>query len=102
MPSTRRDFLKTTLAASATTAALAAGVKATAAEKPTMASARDYYELRAYRLKPGASAALLDAYLEKALLPALNARGLGPAFRALRIPLSGALPGRRRIARDHP
>jgi hypothetical protein len=75
MNSTRRSFLKTSLAASATTAVLAAGVNASAAEK-SAASARDYYELRAYRLKPGASTELLDAYLEKALIPALNARGL--------------------------
>ena len=75
MKTTRRDFLKTSLAASATTAALAAGAPASAADKPA-ASARDYYELRAYRLKPGASAALLDGYLEKALIPALNARGI--------------------------
>lgn len=75
MPSSRRDFLKTTLAASATTAALAAGVRAAAADKPA-ASARDYYELRSYRLKPGASTALVDGYLAKALIPALNARGI--------------------------
>ena len=72
---TRRDFLKTSLAVTATTAALAASAKSTAAEKPSM-TARDYYELRSYRLKPGASSALLDGYLEKALIPALNKRGL--------------------------
>lgn len=75
MTTTRRDFLKSSLAATATTAALAAGTTAAAAEKPA-ASARDYYEVRAYRLKPGASTALLDGYLEKALIPALNARGI--------------------------
>ena len=75
MNPTRREFLKTSLAATATTAALAAGANSTAAEKPTM-PARDYYELRSYRLKPGASPALLDGYLEKALIPALNKRGL--------------------------
>jgi hypothetical protein len=32
--------------------------------------------LRAYRLKHGAPHALLDAYIEKALIPALNARGI--------------------------
>src|SRR5206468_4107701 len=37
---------------------------------------REYYELRMYRLKPDASHALLDAYLEKAFIPALNARGI--------------------------
>jgi hypothetical protein len=76
MHPTRRDFLKTSLAASAT---LAAGTKAAAAEKsPAAASARDFYELRSYRLKPGASSALLDAYLAEAFIPALNTRGLAP------------------------
>ncbi|HKB89742.1 MAG TPA: NIPSNAP family protein [Opitutaceae bacterium] len=70
----RRDFLKTSaLAASA----LAAGVKASAAPaKSVAASARECYELRAYHLKPGAPHALLDTYLEKALIPALNGGGI--------------------------
>lgn len=80
MNPTRRDFLKTTLAASVTTAALAVGARAAAAEKSPAAmpaaTARDYYELRSYLLKPGASSALLEGYLENALIPALNARGL--------------------------
>ena len=70
----RRQFLKTSLAASA--AATLGAVKLSAATPS--APGREYYELRAYRLKPGASHALLDAYLEKAFLPALTARGLGP------------------------
>lgn len=74
MSTTRRDFLKTSLAASATGAALAAGLTAASAAQPV--SAHEYYELRAYRLKPGTSTALLDGYLAKALIPALNARGL--------------------------
>jgi hypothetical protein len=69
----RRDFLKATLAASAT-AALAAANPAKGAEAP--AQGGEYIELRAYRLRPGASHALLDSYLEKALIPALNARGI--------------------------
>jgi hypothetical protein len=40
------------------------------------APGRQYLELRAYRLKPGAPHAILDAYLEKAFIPALNARGI--------------------------
>lgn len=78
MSTTRRDFLKTSLAASATTAALAAGATLSAAEKSPMTAPRDFYELRSYRLKPGATSALLDTYLADALLPALKARGLGP------------------------
>jgi hypothetical protein len=75
MKTSRRDFLKTSLAATATTAALTTGLTASASTKPS-AAARDYCEVRAYRLKPGASAALLDTYLAQALIPALNARGL--------------------------
>ncbi len=73
----RRDFLKTTLAASAT-AALGSSVMA--ADKA--ASGREYYELRCYRLQPGTrlktepDPALLDAYLEGALLPALGNAGI--------------------------
>jgi hypothetical protein len=75
MKSTRRNFLKSSLAASAT-AALATGISARAAQTSPSAAARDYYELRAYRLKPNTSSAVLENYLEKALIPALNARGL--------------------------
>ena len=71
----RRQFLKTSLAASAT-AAIAG--RASAASAPAGA-AREYYELRAYRVKPGASFALVEGYLEKALLPALAQRGVKPA-----------------------
>lgn len=70
----RRAFLKTSLAATAATALTTAS--APAAEAAAGPSGRDYYELRAYRLKAGASHVLLDAYLEKALIPALNARGI--------------------------
>ena len=69
----RRAFLQASLAASAT-AALASRGQAAAAS--STAIGREYYDLRAYRLKPGASRAGLDAYLEKALLPALDKRGV--------------------------
>jgi hypothetical protein len=72
MNPTRRAFLKTTLTASA---AAALTTRVSAAENPPVA-ARDFYELRCYRLKPGTSSALLERYLERAFLPALNARGL--------------------------
>ncbi len=68
----RRDFLKSSLAASA---ALAAAGRVSAASAPAGA-AREYYELRAYRLKSGASTAPIEGYLEKALLPALAKRGV--------------------------
>jgi hypothetical protein len=71
----RRDFLKTSLAASV---AAALATRSTHAATPASAGGRDYYELRCYRLKPEASPARLDAYLAKALLPALAKRGVGP------------------------
>jgi hypothetical protein len=69
----RREFLKTSLTVSAT-AALAG--RAEAAVAPSALAGREYYDLRAYRLKPGATRAALDAYLERALLPALAKRGV--------------------------
>jgi hypothetical protein len=42
-------------------------------------SPQQYLELRVYRLgKPGADHSLLDAYLEKAAIPALNRLGISP------------------------
>ncbi|SPE61068.1 NIPSNAP family containing protein [Verrucomicrobia bacterium] len=70
----RRDFLKTSMAASAL-AGLSSAELGTAAESGGAAS-REYYELRAYRLKAGANHELLDAYLEKAAIPALNRFGV--------------------------
>lgn len=69
----RRAFLKTSLAASAS-AALASRLRA--APAGLSAAGREYYELRAYRLKVGASRAGLEGYLEKALIPALEKRGI--------------------------
>ena len=72
MISSRRTFLKTSLAATAATAL--ARTSFAAAEKS--AGGRDYFELRAYRLKSGATSAALEGYLEKALVPALDKRGV--------------------------
>lgn len=71
----RRQFLKTSLVASAA-AAVATRADAASATSSASKSGREYYDLRCYRLKPGASHAALDAYLEKALLPALDQRGV--------------------------
>ena len=74
----RRSFLKSTLAASAT---VALASKLTAANQAAD-TGREYYELRCYhlqkgtRLKADANPALLDAYLENALLPALDHHGV--------------------------
>jgi hypothetical protein len=70
----RRDFLKTSLAVSA--AAAAATLPAVARGAAASGAGGPYIELRAYRLRAGAGHALLDAYLEKAFIPALNARGI--------------------------
>ncbi|WP_414659926.1 NIPSNAP family protein [Horticoccus sp. 23ND18S-11] len=68
----RRTFLKTSLLASAAATLPGAAHAASAGGK----SAREYYELRSYRLKPGASRAVIEGYLEKALVPALDQRGI--------------------------
>jgi hypothetical protein len=68
----RREFLKTSLAASAATALSATGLRA--ASTPT--GAREYYDLRSYRVKAGGATEPIDGYLEKALLPALGKRGV--------------------------
>lgn len=73
MRTSRRQFVASTLAASAAAAASSTDL---GAQKP---AAREYYELRAYRLKPGSPTAALDAYFEKALLPALEKRGITAA-----------------------
>ena len=66
----RRTFLASSLAAS--TAVTATAPRLVSAPAGT----REYYELRCYRLKPGASRAPVEGYLEKALLPALDRSGL--------------------------
>ncbi|MES2693692.1 MAG: NIPSNAP family protein [Verrucomicrobiota bacterium] len=70
----RRDFLKTTLAASAT-AALASHAEA-AAPSTSATGKREYYELRAYKLKSPDWRPALEIYFEKAMLPALARRGI--------------------------
>jgi NIPSNAP/TAT (twin-arginine translocation) pathway signal sequence len=73
MPLHRRDFLKSAAVAAAATAL---PLTESRALDVTARDARTYQELRAYRLKPGVSHTLLDGYLEKALIPALNKRGV--------------------------
>ena len=77
----RRTFLKTSAVAAAATAVGVDALRATAlpagtSQEMRLRDSRQYLELRAYRLKPGAPHTLLDAYLEKALIPALNHRGV--------------------------
>ena len=72
----RREFLKTSLTASTLTGLSTAGLTALGAESSS--SNREYYELRVYRLKSGARSNSLDAYLEKAAIPAWNQLGIQP------------------------
>lgn len=72
----RREFLRNALTVSALAAVTAPGLVHAAEEGG--AAAREYYELRAYRLKSGAQNSALDAYLQQALIPALNRLGSKP------------------------
>ena len=73
----RRDFLKSSLALS-TLAGLACPSIASSAERRPAGGKQEYYELRVYRLKSGAKRELLDGYIEKAAIPALNRIGIKP------------------------
>jgi hypothetical protein len=56
-----------------------AGLAASAGQRGgPLSGEREYYELRAYRLKGGANSALLHTYIEKAAIPALNGLGVKP------------------------
>ena len=75
----RREFLTTTVAASILAGLGTAGLTASAAEgAATGPGNREYYELRGYRIKGEANRGLLDAYIEKAAIPALNRLGVKP------------------------
>src|ERR1043166_6337368 len=73
----RRDFLKKSVATS-----VVAGLTYRAAElsgaESNSGEGREFYEWRAYHFKAGDDHALLDSYLEKALIPALNRLGSKP------------------------
>jgi NIPSNAP len=73
----RRQFLKTSLAASTLAGLTSSNLKVAAAEADSV-SGRDFYELRIYRLQDGAGHALLDAYLAEAAIPAWNRLGIKP------------------------
>jgi hypothetical protein len=71
----RREFLKTSLTAAALGGTLGAGMPS-ASVAETGPAGREYYEWRVYRLKSGGNHELLDTYLEKAAIPALNRLGI--------------------------
>jgi len=70
----RRQFLKTSVAATALTG-LSTSLSVSAAGLPGIGD-RECYELRAYRLKPGANHDLLDQYWQNAAIPTLNKLGV--------------------------
>lgn len=73
----RREFLKTSLTVSTLAGMSTASLSAVAANhKPS--GKQEYYELRIYRLKSAEKRPLLDAYLEKAAIPAWNRLGVNP------------------------
>lgn len=84
----RRDFLASSLAASAT---LASGGTAQAQENK--ATARDYYELRFYQLTNASNLKLMHSYLREAAIPALNRLGIKPVgvFNTVVGPISPSL-----------
>lgn len=63
----RRQFLASSLAGSAW-----------AGQQTSGAKAREYYELRRYSLQRGAQPKLADAFLQEALIPALNRLAIAP------------------------
>lgn len=73
----RREFLASSLAASAVAIAPAAGAQ------PEPATSREYYQLRRYLLQSGPQAAMTEKYIGEALIPALARKGSKPvgAFR---------------------
>jgi hypothetical protein len=68
----RREFLTSSLAASAV-----ALTHQSQAQAPS-ASPREYYELRKYSLQSGPQGKLTDHYLAETLIPALNRLGIAP------------------------
>ena len=83
----RRDFLASTLAASAGVA------QATGAGADENKAARDYYELRFYQLTNGSKVKLMHSYLRDAAIPALNRMGINPVgvFNTVVGPISPSL-----------
>ncbi|HLY41478.1 MAG TPA: NIPSNAP family protein [Terracidiphilus sp.] len=68
----RREFIATTLAASA--AAFAQETK----PQPAPSGSREFYQLRRYTLESGHQTSLTQAYLAQALIPALGRLGMSP------------------------
>ncbi|HVM50880.1 MAG TPA: NIPSNAP family protein [Candidatus Acidoferrum sp.] len=74
----RREFLKTSVAASTLLGLGSAEAVARPGADAAGGKHREHYELRVYHLKSPDNRPLLDSYLSKALLPALNRLGSKP------------------------
>lgn len=72
----RRDFLASSLAASASGSLMGGGMGLTAQE--TTKPGREFYELRLYHLRRGPKVKLFDDFFREAGIPALNRLGLRP------------------------
>jgi hypothetical protein len=73
----RREFIKASVAASALAGLGSANLHAAAGDR-TRREGQEYFELRVYRLKSGASQEPLHAYLSQAVIPGLNRLGIKP------------------------
>ncbi|HWB85388.1 MAG TPA: NIPSNAP family protein [Bryobacteraceae bacterium] len=71
----RRNFLSTSVTASALSLA---GAATAAAQSSAGKGAAEYYDLRRYQLVSGPGTKLTDQYFSGALIPALNRLGIGP------------------------
>ncbi|MDB6052555.1 MAG: family containing protein [Verrucomicrobiales bacterium] len=71
----KRTFLKNVIAVSAL-AKVAGSLSISTSLAAEGSGKREFYELRAYRFKVGDETTLLDSYLEKAAVPALNRMGI--------------------------
>ena len=69
----RRDFLKTSSIAGAAVLSPWAGGAVSAQD-----ASREFYELRTYEMQTGNRKAVLNEYLEKACIPAMNRLGIKP------------------------
>jgi hypothetical protein len=74
----RREFITASIAATTLAGLRCAEAQSAAGSSGSSTANREYYELRVYHLKSDANRALLDSYLSKALIPALNRLGIKP------------------------
>jgi hypothetical protein len=73
----RREFLKSSVAASTVAASTLAFTNQSQAQSAA-GKQREYYELRKYHLQSGPQTKLTESYVADALIPALNRMGIAP------------------------